>query len=53
MNKNKVLGFCGGDRMFPYFIPWWVALIALFAGWIISFVITILAVGNGRSDPRE
>ena len=39
--------------MFPYFVPWWVALIALFVGGIIGFVITILAIANGRSDPRE
>lgn len=39
--------------MFPYLVPWWVVVIAFFAGGIIGFVITILAIANGRSDPRE
>lgn len=34
-------------------IPWYLALIALFVGGIIGFVITILAIANGRDDPRE
>lgn len=45
--------FRGGDRMFPYFVPWWVALIALFVGGIIGLFLSALMVANGRSDPRE
>lgn len=39
--------------MFPYLVPWWVALIALFVGGIIGFFLMALMVANGRSDPRE
>lgn len=39
--------------MFPYFVPWWVALIALLAGVIIGFFLAALMAANGRSDPRE
>jgi len=39
--------------MFPYFVPWWLAFIALFVGGIIGFFLAALMVANGRSDPRE
>lgn len=45
--------FRGGDRMFPYLVPWWLAVAALFAGGIIGFFLAALMVANGRSDPRE
>ena len=39
--------------MFLYFVPWWVAFIALFVGGIIGFFLAALMVANGRSDHRE
>ena len=39
--------------MFPYLVPWWVAVIAFIVGGLIGFGVTIIAIAHGRSDPRE